>query len=34
MDWGYLKEQGNVLVFIDVGSGWIEAFLLVIEHQN
>ena len=26
MDWGYVKDQGNILVIIDAGSGWIEAF--------
>ena len=26
MDWGYVKDQGNILVIVDVGSGWIEAF--------
>ena len=26
MDWGYVKDQGNILVIVDSGSGWIEAF--------
>ena len=26
MDWGYVKDQGNILVVVDAGSGWIEAF--------
>ena len=26
MDWGYAKDEGNILVIIDAGSGWIEAF--------
>ena len=26
MDWGYVKEQGNILVIVDAGSGWKEAF--------
>ena len=27
MDWGYVKDQGNnLLVIVDAGSGWIEAF--------
>ena len=26
MDWGYLKDQGNILVIGDADSGWIEAF--------
>ena len=26
MDWGYVEDQGNILVIVDVGSGWIEAF--------
>ena len=26
MDWGYTKDQGNILVIVDAGSGWIEAF--------
>ena len=28
MDWGYVKDQGNILVIVDAGSGWIEAFPL------
>ena len=26
MDWGYVKDQGNILVIVDAGSGSIEAF--------
>ena len=26
MDWGYVKDQGNILVIVDAGSGWIETF--------
>ena len=26
MNWGYVKDHGNILVIIDAGSGWIEAF--------
>ena len=26
MDWGYFKDQGNILLTVDAGSGWIEAF--------
>ena len=26
MDWDYVKDQGNILVIVDAGSGWIEAF--------
>ena len=26
MDWGYVKDQSNILVIVDAGSGWIEAF--------
>ena len=26
MDWGYVKDQGRILVIVDVRSGWIEAF--------
>ena len=26
MDWGYVKDQGNILVIVDAGLGWIEAF--------
>ena len=26
MDWGYVKDQGNILVIVDAGSCWIEAF--------
>ena len=26
MDWGYVKDHGNILVIVDAGSGWIEIF--------
>ena len=26
MDWGYVKDQVNILVIVDAESGWIEAF--------
>ena len=26
MDWVYVKDQGNILVIVDAGPGWIEAF--------
>ena len=26
MDWVYVKDEGNILVKIDAGSGWMEAF--------
>ena len=26
MDWGYVKDQGNILVIVDAASGWIEVF--------
>ena len=26
INWGYVKDQGNILVIVDAGSGWIEAF--------
>ena len=26
MDWGYVKDHGNILVKVGGGSGWIEAF--------
>ena len=26
MDWGYINDQGNILVIVDAGSSWIEAF--------
>ena len=26
MDWGYVIEQGNILVIVYEGSGWTEAF--------
>ena len=25
-DWGYVKDQGNIVVIVDAGSRWIEAF--------
>ena len=27
MDCGYVMDQGKILVIVDAGSGWIEAFL-------
>ena len=26
MIWGYIKDQGNILVIVDTGFGWIEVF--------
>ena len=26
MNWGYVKDQGSILVIVDSSSGWIEAF--------
>ena len=26
IDWGYVNDQGNILVIVDAGSGWIEVF--------
>ena len=26
MDWVYVKDQGNILVSVEAGFGWIEAF--------
>ena len=26
IDWGYVKDQSNIFVIVDAGSGWIEAF--------
>ena len=26
MEWGYVMDQGNILVIVDVGSGWTESF--------
>ena len=26
MDWGYVKDHGNILVIVEAGSLWIEAF--------
>ena len=34
MDWVYVKDQGNILVIVDAGSGWIEAFPRETEHQK
>ena len=28
MYWYYVKDQGNILLFLDRGFGWAEAFLL------
>ena len=25
VDWGYVKDQGNILMIVDAGSSWIEA---------
>ena len=25
VDWGYVKDQCNIIVFADAGSGWVEA---------
>ena len=27
MDWAYIQEVGNILIIVDAGSGWIEAFI-------
>ena len=27
IDWAYIQEVGNFLIIVDVGSGWIEAFM-------
>ena len=27
MDWASIQEVGNILIFVDAGSGWIEAFI-------
>ena len=27
MDWNYVKDQGNILVIVDAGSGWNELSL-------
>ena len=27
MDWGYVRDQGNILVIVEAVSGWTEAFL-------
>ena len=24
MDWGYVKDQGNILVIVDAGSVWVD----------
>ena len=34
MGWGFFKDQSNILVIVDAGSGWIEAFPREIEHQK
>ena len=26
LDWGYVKDQDGIVVIVDAGSGWIEAF--------
>ena len=26
MDWGYLKDQDDILVFVDAGFSWIKDF--------
>ena len=26
LDWGYVKNQGQILGIVDAGSGWIEVF--------
>ena len=26
VNWGYLKDQGNIVTVFEAGSGWIEAF--------
>ena len=26
MDWGYVMDQGKILVIFDAGSGWIDVF--------
>ena len=27
MAWAYIQEVGNLLIIVDAGSGWIEAFI-------
>ena len=27
MDWAYIQEVGNILIIVNAGSGWIEAFI-------
>ena len=27
MDWAYIKDQRSLLVIVDAGSGWVEAFI-------
>ena len=27
MDWACIQEVGNILIIVDAGSGWIEAFI-------
>ena len=34
MHWCYVKNQGKILVNVDAGSGWIEAFPREEEHQK
>ena len=34
MDWGYVKDQGNILVIVDAVSGWIEFSPREKEHQK
>ena len=34
MDWGYVKDQGNILVIVDAGSGWIDFSPREIEYQK
>ena len=36
VDWGYVKEQGNILLIVDTGSGWNRRFPRngKIEHQK
>ena len=26
IDWAYIKDQGNILIIVDAGTDWIEAF--------
>ena len=34
MDWGYVKDQGNILLIVDAGSGWKEAFTATIRASQ